>query len=206
AWLPKLLGRPYGGLFRVTRQVMHWFEAAGEPGAFSPERCPVFIWELPDRPQGIYGFPSIEEAGGGIKVATPLGGAAVDPDRVERTVTPGEIAAMYADYVVPYLPGVGPRSLRTEVCMYTEAPGGRFVVDAHPEHGRVTVASACSGHGFKHSAALGEALAERLTAGGSRIDLAPFSLASLREQAAAMTPEQRAAYEAWMARSGGPAS
>jgi sarcosine oxidase len=34
--------------------------------------------------------------------------------------------------------------------------------------------SACSGHGFKHSAALGEALAERLLQGRSVIDLAPF--------------------------------
>jgi glycine/D-amino acid oxidase-like deaminating enzyme len=34
--------------------------------------------------------------------------------------------------------------------------------------------SACSGHGFKHSAALGEALAERVLQGRSAIDLTPF--------------------------------
>jgi sarcosine oxidase len=43
----------------------------------------------------------------------------------------------------------------------------------------VLFASACSGHGFKHSAALGEALAQTLAGGGSKIDLSPFSLASL---------------------------
>jgi len=198
AWLPKLLGRPYGDLFRVTRQVLHWFEITSEPEMFAPGRCPVFIWELPDRPQGIYGFPSLE--GSSIKIATEQGIATVDPDTIDRTVSPREIAAMHAEYVAPYLSRLGRRSLRTAVCMYTEAPGGRFVVDGHPEHERVTVASACSGHGFKHSAALGEALAQRLARGESRIGLAPFSLESLGERAATMSPAQRSAWDAWMTR------
>ncbi|HEU0076740.1 MAG TPA: N-methyl-L-tryptophan oxidase [Longimicrobiaceae bacterium] len=202
-WLPELLGEPYRELFRVTRQVLHWFEITSAPEMFAPGRCPVFIWELPDdRPQGIYGFPSVGFAGpaASIKIATEQSVVAVAPDDVDRSVTAGEIAAMHADYVAPYLPGVGPRSLRTAVCMYTEAPGGRFVVDTHPEHERVIFASACSGHGFKHSAALGEALAERLVRGESRIDLTPFTLPRLREQTAGMSPEQRSACEAVMAR------
>jgi sarcosine oxidase len=183
AWLPGLIGQPLAGLFRVTRQVLHWFEIRSAPALFSPGRCPVFIWELPDRPQPIYGFPTVGASGAvpSIKIATDQT-IAVDPDHVERSVTPEEIAAMYSDYVEPWLPGLGPRSVRTAVCMYTEAPGGRFVIDTHPDHERVTFASACSGHGFKHSAALGEALAERLTMGASRIDLEPFSLARLRER------------------------
>lgn len=39
-----------------------------------------------------------------------------------------------------------------------EAPGARFLVDRLEEGGPI-LASVCSGHGFKHSAALGEALA-----------------------------------------------
>ena len=38
------------------------------------------------------------------------------------------------------------------------------------------VVSACSGHGFKHSAAIGEAVAETVLTGRSAIDLAPFGL------------------------------
>jgi sarcosine oxidase len=38
----------------------------------------------------------------------------------------------------------------------------------------LSVVSACSGHGFKHSAALGEALAAQLLCGHSAVDLAPF--------------------------------
>jgi sarcosine oxidase len=88
---------------------------------------------------------------------------------------------MYEIYVAPFLPDLGPRSLRTEVCLYTRERHGRFIVDRHPAHERVMFASACSGHGFKHSAALGEALAELLLGHKpSRIDLDPFKLDALR--------------------------
>jgi sarcosine oxidase len=42
----------------------------------------------------------------------------------------------------------------------------------------VIVASPCSGHGFKHSAAIGESLAQLATHGHSTIDLSPFALAA----------------------------
>ncbi len=66
-------------------------------------------------------------------------------------------------------------------CLYTVTPGFGFVIDRHPDWENVLVASPCSGHGFKHSAAIGEALAERVTLGTSRLDLAPFSLARFAE-------------------------
>jgi sarcosine oxidase len=186
AWLPKLIEPPVANLFRVTRQVMHWFEIAKSADMFLPGACPIFIWELADRPQGIYGIPAV---GGvdGVKVATETAHV-VDPDRVDRAVAPDEAAAVYAGYVAPYLPGLGPRAVRSAVCLYTEAPGGRFVIDALPGHPRVTFASACSGHGFKHSAALGEALAQRVVQGDSAIDLGGFTLAALRQHAETMTP------------------
>jgi glycine/D-amino acid oxidase-like deaminating enzyme len=36
----------------------------------------------------------------------------------------------------------------------------RFILDRLPGHGRIIVASPCSGHGFKHSAGVGDALAQ----------------------------------------------
>jgi sarcosine oxidase len=184
AWLPQLIGPPTSSLFRVTRQVMHWFEITAPAATFAPGTCPVFIWELADRPQGIYGIPALDPAAG-VKVATELA-RVVDPDTVERAVAPHEAAAVYADYVAPYLPGLGPRAVKSAVCLYTEAPGGRFVIDTLPDHPRVTFASACSGHGFKHSAALGEALAQRLVDGESANDLSPFRLAALQQAAHTM--------------------
>ena len=40
----------------------------------------------------------------------------------------------------------------------------------------VTVVSACSGHGFKHSAGLGVALAQRLLGQAGEVDLGVFAL------------------------------
>ena len=194
AWLPRLIGPPVANLFRVTRQVMHWFEIRVPAETFAPGTCPVFIWELAGRPHGIYGIPAIDAAGG-VKVATELAHV-VDPDNVDRAVTPEEARTVYADYVAPHLPGLGPRAVKSAVCLYTEAPGGRFVIDTLPDHPRVMFASACSGHGFKHSAALGEALAQRLIRGDSTIDLGPFRIAALQQQAEKMTPQQRASYQA----------
>ena len=69
--------------------------------------------------------------------------------------------------------------LRSEPCIYTLTPDYRFVIDRHPEHGNVIFASACSGHGFKHSAAIGETLAEMALTGSSTIDTSSFKLARL---------------------------
>jgi len=50
------------------------------------------------------------------------------------------------------------------------------VIDFHPENNRIVVASACSGHGFKHSAAVGEVLSDLVIDGKSKIDISSFSM------------------------------
>src|SRR4051812_7788184 len=47
AWLPGLIGSRVSGRLTVTRQVLHWFEIRTNPERFAPDKCPVFIWELP---------------------------------------------------------------------------------------------------------------------------------------------------------------
>jgi sarcosine oxidase len=91
-------------------------------------------------------------------------------------VSESEIDAMRA-LAAPNLPGVGPRCLRATTCLYTVTPDFGFVIDRHPESERILIASPCSGHGFKHSPAIGEALAEWALEGESRLDLGPFRLA-----------------------------
>jgi sarcosine oxidase len=64
--------------------------------------------------------------------------------------------------------------------MYTRVDRSRFVIDNDPRSDRVIMVSACSGHGFKHSAAIGEALAQQLTVGrAAHVDLEPFRLKRL---------------------------
>ena len=95
------------------------------------------------------------------------------PDAVDRTVSRNEIAAFYERMVEPRLVGLTPNCVKASVCLYTNTPDDHFLIDVHPEHDDVTVVSACSGHGFKHSAAVGEALARR-AAGLDHLDLSPF--------------------------------
>jgi sarcosine oxidase len=181
AWLPRLLAShlPRQDLFTVTRQVMHWFEVRSHRERFSNPSFPIFIWEPPRQQQPIYGFPPANcDPAAGMKIATEVKDV-VDPDAVDRHEPPERIASTFREHIAPWFPDLGPRSIKTAVCLYTEVKGGRFVVDRLPAMGRVLFASACSGHGFKHSAALGEALAQLLTTGRSAVDLSCFSLARL---------------------------
>ena len=84
---------------------------------------------------------------------------------------------MYEQYIAPWLPWLGARALRTLSCLYTNAYDNRFVIDRHPEHDAVLIVSPCSGHGFKHAPAIGEAVAQRILGGASDLDLEPFALA-----------------------------
>lgn len=180
AWVPRLTGGALAGRAKVTRQVLHWFEITGRAERFAPAACPTYIWQV-DRPSVIYGFPLVGAASAGVKIAHEEDHGAVDPDTVLRTTTADESAYMYETYVRPFFPDLGPRCLRTEVCLYTRVEKARFVIDWRPGSERVLFASPCSGHGFKHSAAVGEALAEVLISGtASQVDLSPFSLGALQ--------------------------
>jgi sarcosine oxidase len=79
------------------------------------------------------------------------------------------------------MPDLGPGSLRTEVCLYTRQKTGRFIIDRHPDDPAIYFASACSGHGFKHSAAIGEAVAQEIAGQSASLDLSAFRLSRLRE-------------------------
>ena len=85
---------------------------------------------------------------------------------------------MYRHCIEDRLPWLGPDPVRTLSCLYTCTRGSRFVIDRHPAHEAVLIVSPCSGHGFKHSAAIGEAVAQWVTDGAPELDLRPFGLPS----------------------------
>ena len=174
AWLPEVCPQ-LKPLLKIYRQALFWFDIEGDEAPYEPGRFPIFIWELPDREEGIYGFPVIEPRGG-LKVATEQYVEATTPQTVRRDVSPQEIAAMHR-LIAPFLPQVSARCLKAVTCLYTVTPDSQFIIDRLPGAGRVIVASPCSGHGFKHSPAIGEALADLALEGRSRLDLAPFRLA-----------------------------
>ena len=175
-WLPELVSPLVARHLTVHRQVLCWFDIDGPVTPFLPENFPVFIWELQGRSQGIYGFPAIDGARGGLKVATENYDEATTPELADRTVSGTETRAIYDDYVAPYVSGLSSKCVKAATCLYTVTPDFGFVIDTLPGAERVIVASPCSGHGFKHSAAIGEALAERVTDGTSQLDLGAFAL------------------------------
>lgn len=177
AWNPGLAVSPLGHM-SIHRQVLNWFEAE-DPAQYTPGRFPVFIWMHGSEGDQSYGFP-IPPGTEGLKVATETYERTLgSPDEIDRTVASVETAFTYDKHVRGRLRGVTERCLKSKTCLYTLAPDSRFVIDAHPENDRLTIVSACSGHGFKHSAAIGEAVAEHTLEGRSRLDLSPFRVPEL---------------------------
>lgn len=172
AWLPELAPE-LAPILSVQRQVQYWFDIERDAPSFGD--LPVFIWmHGSDEGQYLYGFPAIDGPGGGVKVATEKFGAATSPQHVVRSVSDDETADMFGTHVRTRIPSLSSRCLRAEVCLYTVTPDFGFIVDRHPANDNVVVASPCSGHGFKHSAAVGECVAEIALGRPSPIDLASF--------------------------------
>jgi sarcosine oxidase len=164
--------------FRVYRQVMYWFDLVDKAEFEAYANLPVYIWEFGGRgrEQFIYGFPMIDGPEGGVKVATEDYTTTTSPDAPILPVSQEEVELVYQDYVRDQLPGLGPTCVKAVSCLYTVTQDSRFIIDRHPSHPNVIVASPCSGHGFKHSAAIGEVLAQLVTCGSSDIDIAAFAL------------------------------
>ncbi|RZJ14843.1 MAG: N-methyl-L-tryptophan oxidase [Acidovorax sp.] len=178
-WLPGLLGQElqhaWAPKLAVYRQVMFWFDVGTATPSFEPGAFPVFIWTFRDGPDdSIYGFPAADARAPAFKVATAQYLETTTPHSVDRTVADGERDAMLHRHVLPRFHVPTARCTDARACLYTVTPDHGFVVDRLPGWPGVHVASACSGHGFKHSAAVGEALAQQVLDLPERLDLRPF--------------------------------
>lgn len=173
-WSAGLLGAPFDTLLRVCRQTLYWFEVS-EPQHFAAHSPSFILTYGPGFNDMSYGFPPLHGEAS-MKIATEQYEVACDPQHLDRQVSDEQVQDMYRTQVEGRFAGVGPRALKTSVCTYTVTPDYHFIIDDHPHLDNVTVVSACSGHGFKHSAGLGEALAQRCLRGSSEVDLSAFSL------------------------------
>ncbi len=169
-WINELFDNPK--LFKVYRQVLYWFELKDRAAYELYKTMPVYAWAFADG--FFYGFPPVDGFGGGIKVATEEYVKTTSPAKLDRTVSEQEVERM-RKLIKDRLPGVGAKCLQAVVCMYTVTPDHKFVIDYHPEYGNVLIASPCSGHGFKHSAAIGEILSQLALRGKSDVDIKRFS-------------------------------
>jgi sarcosine oxidase len=155
-----------------------------DEAACDPARLPAFI--IADdrdglvgtpalRGDGIYGIPAV--AGEGVKIGA--GGTPTDPDAVDRTVTAAEVAAL-REWVARFVPAAAGEVVSTLTCLYTKSPDEHFVIDRHPGHPGVVVASPCSGHGFKYTPAIGALLADLTLGIEPAHDVGPFALDRFR--------------------------
>ena len=178
AWLPAQVGAPLEQRLRVLRQVLHWL-ATDTPAHYDPASCPAFMWLHGAGADDVFfGFPMID-ALPGVKVATEQFSRITAPDDAQRQVGAADAQNLFDQHLRGRMTGLRPLSIHSTTCLYTMAADGRFVVDRHPDQDHVTVVSPCSGHGFKHSAGLGEAIAQQLTGQAQHASLAPFAIGAV---------------------------
>jgi sarcosine oxidase len=173
-WLPSLLEKELAYWFRIYRQVQFWF--APNQALHDWRLLPAFIWELGGEKKGLYGLPGIDGGAGSIKVASEQYEIETTAMLFQEQVSDPEIAAMRENFLRPFLPTLDGACTKAVACMYTTTPDEDFLVDYHPYIPDLIVASPCSGHGFKHSPAVGEAIAELILTGTSTISLKRFKL------------------------------
>jgi monomeric sarcosine oxidase len=154
AWAKNLLA----GLdisLRVVRKHLHWY-ACDQPLYHHDQGCPVFFYETDD--SYFYGFPRMDPRG--VKVAEHSGGTEIqNPLSDDKSVEPTDRERIER-FLAQCLPGVSRQATDHAVCYYTRSPDEHFIVDRHPQYDRVCFAAGLSGHGFKFTNVLGEALAD----------------------------------------------
>lgn len=171
AWAGKVFGELSLPL-TVQRNVLHWFTPRQNAEQFAPEQFPIFIHDHGDGPAW-YGFP---DTGDGVKLALHHHGDVADPDALRHHVRDDEVE-LVRTIVRRFMPDADGPLRASQPCMYTNVPDDHFIIDRHPDHASVIVASPCSGHGFKFSSAIGEVLADMATGDRVAFDTSLFSLA-----------------------------
>jgi sarcosine oxidase len=154
-WTGRIV-RDLGVELVVTRQVLGWVWPR-KPELFRLGLFPVWGIEAADGSLS-YGFPMTGD-NPGLKVARHGRGPATDPDNVVRDATAADEAEVHSILSRNLPDGDGP-TLSVRICLYTMSPDEHFIIDRHPGHERVTVASGFSGHGFKFASVVGEVLAD----------------------------------------------
>ena len=170
AWTAEILSEMAIPL-EVVRKPVFWHAVSSRH--YDPSSgAPTFYFEMPAGE--FYGFPCID--GTTVKVCQHSGGAAVaDPLALDREIHPADIEPV-TDFIRQSMPRLQPRPVRHTMCMYTHTPDRHFIVDVHPEYANVVIGAGFSGHGFKFTGVLGEALADLALNGNSDLPISFLSL------------------------------
>ena len=151
-----------GGVAVPERQVLIWTQPR-TPAWFTPERFPVFNLQVEDG--RYYGFPIYEVPG--FKFGRYHHRGETMPAELMRREIDPEDETLLRDFGAHYFPDGTGETLALRACMFTNTPDEHFIIDRHPEHPQVVLASPCSGHGYKFCSVVGEILADLATGDGT---------------------------------------
>ena len=157
---------------RAPRTYRMGFSGMPSRPDFDIGRCPFYLLEVPEGTY--YGVPNLP--GQGLKAGRHDSGEVTTPETARRSVDVGEVEKLRS-VLEHYMPGAAAALKATSTCIYTMTPDEDFIIDRHPDHPQVVFASACSGHGFKFSSAIGEVLAAMAQGGPTPSLISPFSAA-----------------------------
>ena len=166
AWMAELV-LPLAKLALPERQVLAWLQPT-RPELFALDRFPVF--NLAVEEGRYYGFPIFEVPG--FKFGRyHHQGETGDAETIRREIN-AEDEALLRQFAGRYFPdGNGP-TMALRSCLFTNTPDDHFILDHHPTYRQVTLASPCSGHGYKFCSVVGEIIADLATGDGTtRLDI-----------------------------------
>ncbi len=170
AWMGELAAR-LRNLVVPERQVLAWLQPK-RPELFAPERFPVFNLEVEEG--RYYGLPVYQVPGFKFGRYHHRGETA-PADAIRRDID-AEDERLLRQFGERYFPDGCGASMALRACVFTNTPDEHFIIDRHPEHSQVILASPCSGHGYKFCSVIGEILADLATMGSTRHDISLFRL------------------------------
>lgn len=162
---------------KILRKVLMWHPVRTRNYSIEHGGC-AFLFEIPGGT--FYGLPCID--GKTLKLAEHTGGEVVsDPDQPDRTLRESDVAPI-ASFIDAVMPDLDRTPVRHTVCMYSMSPDSHFILDRHPRHPNVVIGAGFSGHGFKFTPTIGEALTDLVLNGSTELPIDFLSLDRFRNQ------------------------
>lgn len=154
SWLSKIFTNELPGLIQCTKQEVYYF---GVPQESSVQFDNLPVWIDVDGKDFYYGIPGNQYRG--FKVGVDIRGKDFDPTSDDRLYDPETLNRARA-FLAHRFPKLASAPLvESRVCPYENSIDGNFVFDLLPETTNAFILGGGSGHGFKHSPALGQYVA-----------------------------------------------
>lgn len=170
AWMQSLVS-DLKTLAQPERQVLAWFQP-WEPGIYITGRFPVFNLSVEEG--RYYGFPVHHVPGFKVGRYHHLD-ERVSAEAFDREAT-GADEEILRSFTARYFPKAAGPTMALRSCLFTNTPDEHFIIDQLPGAPQVTIASPCSGHGYKFCSVVGEILADLSSSRSTSHDIALFRL------------------------------